>query len=257
MVGGSAARDAVARARRLPSLRVGLHLVLVDGRPVSSPSAVPDLVDPDGCFRQDMLISSLAMFAVPSVRRQVAIEIAAQFAAFLATGLELDHVDAHKHFHLHPTLAGIVFHVGQRFGMKALRAPVEPVDVLNEVDGLGPTFAGAGSSSPRVIPLLLTRCFAARLAKRLSRRGIMTADQVFGLAWSGALVEGRLTGLLSRLPDGVSEIYFHPATSDSFVGAANGYRYRDELAALLSREAAAAVERHGISLMAYSELCAA
>jgi predicted glycoside hydrolase/deacetylase ChbG (UPF0249 family) len=34
MVGGAAADDAVERARRLPTLRVGLHVVLVQGRPV-------------------------------------------------------------------------------------------------------------------------------------------------------------------------------------------------------------------------------
>lgn len=32
MVGASAAADAVARARRLPRLRVGLHVVLADGQ---------------------------------------------------------------------------------------------------------------------------------------------------------------------------------------------------------------------------------
>jgi len=36
MVGGPAAADAVARARRLPDLRVGLHLVLVDGHPTGA-----------------------------------------------------------------------------------------------------------------------------------------------------------------------------------------------------------------------------
>ena len=39
MVSGAAAADAVARARALPRLRVGLHLVLVDGKPVLDPHA--------------------------------------------------------------------------------------------------------------------------------------------------------------------------------------------------------------------------
>lgn len=34
MVAAPATADAVARAKRIPSLRVGLHLVLVEGRPV-------------------------------------------------------------------------------------------------------------------------------------------------------------------------------------------------------------------------------
>jgi hopanoid biosynthesis associated protein HpnK len=251
MVSGAAAADAVARSRRLPSLRVGLHLVLVDGRPASPPSGIPDLVGKDGCFRRDMLVLSLAVFAVPKVRRQVETEIAAQFEAFRATGLPLDHVNAHKHFHLHPTLARLACQVGARYGMKALRAPVEPGGVVAAVDGLSarvyPTNLGAA-------PSLLTRRFASRLAGQLSRRGIMTADQVFGLAWSGALRSDRLAGLMARLPDGISEVYCHPATSDAFPGAASGYRYREELAALLSPDVAAAIARHGISLTTYSDL---
>ena len=61
----------------------------------------------------------------------------------------------------------------------------------------------------------------------------MTApDRVFGLTWSGAMTEQRIAGILRHLPDGITEIYSHPATTDNFAGAASGYRYRDELAAL-------------------------
>ena len=254
MVSGNAAPDAVARARRLSSLKVGLHLVLVEGRPVSPASAVPDLVGPDGQFRQDMLIPSVAMFALPRVRRQVEAEIAAQFEAFLATGLALDHVDAHKHFHLHPTLARLVCRVGERYGMRALRAPVEPSDVVAEVDRSGGSRLQDGPTGVRAIRLLLTSRFASRLARRLRRQGIMTADRVFGVAWSGALGRERLAGLIDRLPDGVSEIYCHPATSDSFAGAASGYRYREEFAALLAPDVAAAVARHDVALTTYSDL---
>ncbi|MGH7190361.1 MAG: ChbG/HpnK family deacetylase, partial [Acetobacteraceae bacterium] len=42
MVGGAAAEDAVARARQLPELRVGLHLVLVEGPAVLPREEIPD-----------------------------------------------------------------------------------------------------------------------------------------------------------------------------------------------------------------------
>ena len=67
---------------------------------------MPDLVDGSGNFRTDMARAGAAMFFLPRVRRQLEAEIEAQFAAFAATGLPLDHVNAHKHFHLHPTIAG-------------------------------------------------------------------------------------------------------------------------------------------------------
>jgi predicted glycoside hydrolase/deacetylase ChbG (UPF0249 family) len=68
VVGGAALADAVERARRLPRLRVGLHVVLVEGRPVLPPQAVPDLVDADGEFHTDMTASGFRS-SKPSGRR--------------------------------------------------------------------------------------------------------------------------------------------------------------------------------------------
>jgi hypothetical protein len=72
----------------------------------------------------------------------------------------------------------------------------------------------------------------ALLRRRVRRQGLTAPDRVFGLAWSGAMTEPRLAGLLRQLPDGLTEIYAHPATDARFAGAADGYRYAEELAAL-------------------------
>src|SRR5260221_11756746 len=50
MVGPPAAADAVARARRLPGLPLGLHLVVIDGSPVLPPTAARGLVRAHGPF---------------------------------------------------------------------------------------------------------------------------------------------------------------------------------------------------------------
>lgn len=221
MVAAPAAADAVVRAKAMPSLRVGLHLVLVEGHPVLPPAMIPDLVDPTGHFRTDMARAGAAMFFRPKVRRQLDAEITAQFAAFAATGLPLDHVNTHKHFHLHPTIAGAILRIGKPFGMRSIRVPLEPRDVLAAVE--------PQASTP---PAFVTWPWAALLRRRLRRAGLRVPDAVFGLAWSGAMTAARLHGLVTHLPDGLSEIYLHPATSGGFVGAAAGYRYQDELAAL-------------------------
>ena len=134
MVSGAAAADAVRRAKALPSLRIGLHLVLVEGKPVLSAMEVPDLVDAGGNFRTDMARAGAAMFFLPKVRRQLEAEIEAQFSAFSATGLSLDHVNAHKHFHLHPTIAGLIVKIGKRYGVRGARVPLEPQDVLGAIE---------------------------------------------------------------------------------------------------------------------------
>ena len=220
MVTGAAAGDAVARARTMPQLRVGLHLVLVEGEPVLPVGAIPDLVDKAGQFRADMARAGAAMFFRPKVRAQLAAEIEAQFAAFAATGLRLDHVNAHKHFHLHPTIAALIVKVGKAYGLKGARVPLEPQAVLGRIEKRKPSGVVA-----------LTAPFAQALRGRFRRAGITAPDWVFGLAWSGALTQRRLAGLIGHLPDGLSEIYMHPATGP-YWGSAPDYQYAAELAAL-------------------------
>ena len=216
MVTGDAAADAVARATWMPNLGVGLHLVLVEGRPALPPARIPALVGSDGMFRPDMIRAALRIFADPRARRQLEAEIDAQFAAFAGTGLPLDHVNAHKHFHLHPTIASAVLRVGPNYGMRAVRAPFEP-------------------GTPGV-----ERWWAKRLARRLRAAGMLVPDQVVGLAWTGAFTPERMRAALAALPDGLTEVYAHPATG-AYPGSAPGYDYAGELAALIDPLAAAAI----------------
>ena len=242
MVGGPAADDAVRRARWLPKLRVGLHLALVDAKPVLQPACVPDLVGPDGWFRRDTARFGAEIFFRPRLRRQVAQEIEAQFEAYAATGLALDHVDAHQHFHLHPTIAGLMIRIGRRFGMKAVRIPAEPNGIIRAID----------ATAPRAIPAVVAP-WTALLRRRLRRAGLFVPDQVFGLAWTGAMTAERIAGLIVRLPAGVTEIYTHPATDGDYPGAAPGYRYAEELAALVAPRVKAAVEAGTVSLGGYAD----
>jgi chitin disaccharide deacetylase len=243
MVGAPAAARAVELARRLPTLAVGLHLALVDAKPVLPPLAVPDLVDACGRFRANMALSGAAIFLQLHVRRQMRAEIRAQFEAFRATGLKLDHVNAHKHFHLHPSILSAVIELAKEFGTPSVRAILEPSSILARIDVAHPRLAVSA-----LAPL-------ARVQRaRLRRAGIVTSDQVFGLAWTGAMTQSRLGGLIAHLRKGVTEIYTHPATSADFDGAAPGYRYEEELAALTSPDlrrqiAAAGIECGGFSAM--------
>lgn len=236
MVSGVAAADAVARARGLSSLRVGLHLVLVDGKPILPARLVPDLVDGGGNFRDDMARAGAAMFFLPKVRAQLAAEIEAQFEAFAATGLKLDHVNAHKHFHLHPTIAALMVKFAALHGARGARVPLEPAQILSQIEP---------RQSSGIVAL--TRPFARRLRRRFVKRGLNAPDHVFGLAWSGAMTKGRLQGLLEHLPEGVSEIYCHPATGP-YPGSASGYAYEEELAALTDPGMASLIARRNIRL---------
>lgn len=210
MVAAPAVADAVARAKQNPGLAVGLHLVLADGRAMLPPTRIPDLVDAHGMFNSDMVGNGFRFFFLPHVRRQLADEIHAQFEAFASTGLPLDHVNAHKHFHLHPTILSMMLTIGRQYGMKAIRLPAEP--------GMGPWL----------------KPWLALMRWRMDRAGIAHNDHVFGLRHSGGMDEDVMLDLLQELPDGLSEVYLHPASHGHLTDSMADYRHADELAALLS-----------------------
>jgi hopanoid biosynthesis associated protein HpnK len=229
MVAAPAAADAVRRARTMPSLKVGVHLVVIEGPAVLPPAAIPDLVNAAGRFPSDQLRLGINYFFRPRVRRQLEAEIRAQFAAFAATGLPLDHADAHKHMHLHPTVGGMMIRAGRQYGLRRIRVPAEPPAVMARCG----TPVGTG-------PRLLYQW--TRILRHQARAaGIITNDHCFGLAWSGHMTEHRVRGLLPNLPDGDSEIYFHPAARRDLElqRLMPEYEHEAELAALLASYATA------------------
>jgi len=240
MVGAPAAADAIERARRLPSLKLGLHVVLIDGAPL-----LPNrLLAKTGRFDSEPLAVGLRYFFRPGMRGALAAEIRAQFEAFRATGLRLDHVDTHKHMHLHPTVARLIVEIGRDYDMRAMRIPDEPVAPLRRA------FPQQRRHGP------VYRLTNAVLRRRLRRQGIVSTNQVFGLAWSGGMDEEHLLGLLPHLPEGVSEIYCHPAVerSPELQSGMPGYRNTDEYAALISPAVRRRIDELGIALIGYSDL---
>ncbi len=229
MVAGPAAADAVRRARALPSLRVGLHLVVIEGPAVLPHSAIPDLVDAEGQFPSDQLRLGMKYFFRPRVRRQLAAEIRAQFATFAATELTLDHANAHKHMHLHPTVGRMMIGIGREFGLRAIRIPAEPPAVMARC---GTRVGFGGHAMYRWTALLRRQALAA---------GMEVNDHCFGLAWSGHMTPARLRSLIPALPEGRNEVYFHPAASKNglLCRLMPDYEHETELAALLDRDALA------------------
>ena len=250
MVGEAAAAAAVAIADRHPTLRVGLHVALVEATPVSDPADIPDLVDGSGRFPGDMVAAGFRFFFKPGIRAQLAREIRAQFEAFRCTGLALDHANTHKHIHLHPIVARLIVEIGREYGLKAVRLPIEPPGPVAAAEGHGVS-GGMGAAA--------LRAWTGQLRAMLKRQGMTTNDQVFGLAWSGAMTEDRIAALIPHLPDGVSEIYFHPATTltPKLARTMPTYRPADELAALLLPEVRRLVETHGLERTSFTDLSTA
>jgi len=248
MIGAAASRDAVERARRLPALRVGLHVVLLEGRPVLDPRAVPDLVDAGGEFHTAQWAAGVRFFFLPRVRRQLEAEIHAQFEAFRATGLALDHANTHMHMHVHPTVLGLILKVGREYGLRAVRLPYEPPLVSWR--------AARGQPLARFLPWLLLAPWMALVRLRVRRAGMKYNRYVFGLNDSGRMRQELVLGLLRELPEGDSEIYFHPATRrcPELDRHMPDYAHEAELAALVDPRVRAALHESGAISLSFSDL---
>jgi hopanoid biosynthesis associated protein HpnK len=242
MVGAACADDAIARAHQMPELGVGLHVALVEGRPVLPPKRVPALVDAAGNFSERLVRASFRFFFDPRARRQLAAEIRAQFEAFAATGLVLDHVNAHNHLHVHPTILSLLLAIGRDYGNPPIRLPRE--------------IAVSRQFSLRDAALFPWLYFMQR---RLGRAGVACNDQVFGLKDSGSMDEETLLALLERLPEGATEMYFHPAIGfcAEIERVSPGSAYQAEFKALVSPRVRARLDALGLEPIRFRGLASA
>lgn len=246
MVAAPATADAVERARGLPDLHVGLHLVLVNGRPCLPPERVPLLVDERGNFPSDLFAAGVKYFFTPGARAQIEAEVRAQFEAFAGTGLRLDHVNAQNHFHTHPTVLSAILKAGRDFGLRAVRVPLEP---------FGPSWRAMRSAAvPRACNAVFLWPWLSLMRARLHRAGLVTNDYVFGMLESGRMTAPRVRAFLENLPQGTSEIYLHPATHTWPQAFPADYDFAGESDALVNPQVLETLARLPIEPISFTEL---
>jgi len=248
MVAEPAAADAVARAKANPTLAVGLHVVVVAGRPLLPPERVPDIVGPDGMLSSELARAGVKYFFSARARRQLEAEIRAQFGVFAATGLRLDHVNAQCHYHLHPTVLGLMLKVAREYGRPPVRIPYEPFPSSWRAtrDRLGDRLAQAVFLAP----------FLGIVKARLRAGRFPHNDYVFGFNDTGRMTEEHVVGFLENLPEGATELYFHAATArwPGMTRDLQSYRLEEEFAALISPRVAEAARASGAQRIGFRAL---
>ena len=222
MATGAAFDEAVRLAKVNPGLAVGLHIVLVLGRPVLPPYEIPHLAGRNGCFPDDPALAGLKYFFCRKTRKEIAQEVSAQFAKFRATGLPLSHVDGHCHMHVHPVVFDAVLKAAEEHGVRRMRVPEDDPRLARRLCGpMG--LAGAAYAA-------VFRALSARMKKRLKAHGFTFPGRVYGNLLTGRMSEDYFLSVLDNLRAETSEIYFHPALAAK--GARPGAPARIELQGL-------------------------
>ena len=246
MVSAPAAAEAVGIAKTLPDLKVGLHIVLSNGRSTLSPSDIPALVNNNGEFASSQVSSGIKMFFNAEAKFQLEKEIRAQFEAFKATGLTLDHVNAHNHMHMHPTIFSLMLTIGSEYGLTAVRIPNEPP--------LESIIDDSKEKLKRYAQWLSFKPFISSMKKQCQIRNINYNDTIYGLYDSGHMNIDTLIRILPHIEDGVAEIYMHPATKrwEGIDPAADDYEFEAEFKALSHARIKRAIEKFDIQLSGFN-----
>ncbi|MFY9647688.1 MAG: ChbG/HpnK family deacetylase [Terriglobales bacterium] len=261
MANGAAFGDAVASAHSAPKLSVGCHVVLVDGKPVSPPDTVDTLL----AIRSapDHFYSSLSGFAARAMlggfdRDQLVAEVVAQIRKLQAAGVQVTHLDTHKHAHIFPEILGALLRAARICGVRAIRNPIVPVKAIP-----GRLFKKKRELWKRYGQVRVLHTFAGQFRQRTKRAGLLTPDGVLGVIETGASEDSGYGSLLretlTNLPEGTWELVCHPGYSDADLRAA-GTRLLtsrdDERQLLMSAKLRQFLDEQKISVIGYREFCA-
>ncbi len=238
MVNGPAFEDAVARARRLPHLGVGLHLALVETPPTLPASEWDGALEPDGRFPFNPAKAGFRYWFRRGLRDTIGREVRAQLDRFRSTGLPCTHIDGHMNLQVHPVVREAVLAVAKESGVRWVRAPWDDLGLTLRIDASGLPL--------KVLHAAFFRPLSARVRKRAAEVGVRTCDGVHGVYQSGRIDARFLCEMLARLGPGVRELYAHPRLDASGPNA--------DLAALSSPSVREAVDRAGFRLAHFGEV---
>ncbi len=248
MAAGPRTREAIAMARKLPGLCLGVHLTLIQGQAVLPPKVLPHLVDSQGGFSHDPVATGWRYFARPRLLPEIRRELAAQIEVVLASGLPVWHLNGHVNLHLHPRIFPLVVDLAREYGIPAVRLARED---WRTTLALAPDHPLPKIAQGLIFALLCRR--AERLAKAA---GLVCNDHLFGLLNDGRMTPDYLLGLAPQLQPGVTEIYSHPAlcTDPELQRWAPQYQRQAELAALIDPRLPEALAAAGVTLTDFREL---
>jgi len=207
MACAAATDEAVAIAKATPTLGVGCHVVLVDGKPALESVRLATLAPAgDGCLRPTLGKFVKDLFTGRIAAAEIEAEAQAQIARLQTHGVELTHIDTHKHTHMFPAVLRPLLRAARACGVRAVRNPFEPAWSVR---------ATPNAPMLRRAQVRMLRSLQARFRRIVAEEGFTTTSGAIGVLATGSLDAQSLHSLLQRVPDGVWELVTHPGYNDA------------------------------------------
>lgn len=239
--------EAVRLAQAHPTLGVGLHFNITQGRPVAPPKLVRSLTDRRGEFLGTSTKLAWRALAGQLRRAEVVIELRAQIEKAMTAGLRLTHVDSHKHAHALPAVLEAIAATIPAYGIGRVRLLREQTRfTASSLQLLQQSVAAFGLSQ------------LCRIGEAQRRRLALPATTwFFGIAQTGHWSKRWLLELIANLPAGASELMCHPGYEDEALKEIptrlRGAR-QVELQLLTDPEIIHHVRAHDVQLINYAQL---
>ena len=242
--------EAVAATRQLPEMKIGCHVVLVDGEPLTN--RIPSLTNGATRFRNSLRDFALAATQKKLNQEEIQREVEAQIRKIQAAGITLTHVDTHKHTHMFPHVLRPVLRAAKACGIPSIRNPFEPFRTWPAA-----TVMRKPGLWVRALEVALLRNYASDFSRIIREEGMSTTDGTVGVIATGKLDQGLLLRTIQALAEGTWELVCHPVYMDAELAAA-GTRLlasrQVELEALTSEATRHALAERGVELISYEDL---
>ena len=244
MVAEPAARAAAELARDNPELDVGLHAVVCQGRSMLEGSRLGAAVGASGEFIDSPVAAGMRYFFDRSLRAAMTDELRAQVERHLELVGYLNHIDGHLNFHVHPLFADILVNLAVEYKVPCIRLPRERVMTTLRLR--------RDNATRKLVESAIFRTLSRRTRRMMTERGLTSTDALFGLHQSGNLSEDYVVGVIDRICDGTTELYFHPAADIGGIPPAPAAQLEVEI--LTSPRVHNAIVRNGIELITFADL---
>jgi predicted glycoside hydrolase/deacetylase ChbG (UPF0249 family) len=219
-------------------------VVLVDGDPVLPRQKLPTLVDQRTGRFHPTLGAFLPRLLTGRINpAEMEAEAAAQIARLQSAGVDLTHIDTHKHTLMFSAVLRPVLRAAKAAGIRRVRNPFEPSWSLR---------ATRGAPWIRRTEVSLLRRLEPGFRRIVAAGGFSTTDGAIGVLATGTLDAPTIRALLQNLPSGTWELVTHPGYNDADLALA---RTRLLASRDVEREALRTVKQFdGIELISFADL---
>lgn len=248
MVTCGAFNNAIELIRRFPELDVGIHLVLIDEKPVCEPPHIKSLVCKKGHFFS--VTHFLFRYFLGRIKKKdLEKELRAQFHRAINSGIKITHIDSHKHIHILPGILDIIIKLSREFNVKFVRCSDEGM-------GLKYMLSSSRINFKRLIVVYPIKILAKIAKEKLRKAGLDFAVSFFGLFNSGNLRLIDIEKMSTSLKGGISELMVHPGNIDDELMLKYGqwrYDWQREKDLLAQENVSILFKEKSISLLSFND----